>query len=441
MTDESFYVILPSNVDTLGTPSKYRTRLENPIALSNYADWEVGLVEISFYDAIETFTGEETISLIINKDDLYEENIGPFQIEKLSEHVDTGYYIHSEGAIIMGKDGASVSRSINYAATKFDIFQKQMESASDFNKYMRLQTVNNVILLHIHLIIKDDNDKRIKKLKLSAALAWALGYHPIPTGLTPKVINENLDVYLANGTLKDQEFEIEYKANVDLKRESKFIVHPNRVSYSLLENAYWWSAVVTTNTVKKQLPIAQLTIPKEHHSDIGTVLEVLIYLLNGSDEFKKRSVSFEKQSLHAKLILKGTGLTDNSDGVLVQMESKLATILGFTQCSLILPKGRIAHLNAKLPPDYRRSIHNIYIYCSLCENTDVGDKRVPLLRNVAFNIEKFGRTINVLFDSPLYVNVNTKLIESIDVELRDDMGVLVPFIEGKTVLTLHFRRK
>lgn len=145
-----------------------------------------------------------------------------------------------------------------------------------------------------------------------------------------------------------------------------------------------------------------------------------------------------------KLMIEAVGDADTTkDGLLFQMDERAASILGFSSHpTLQIPRGVAVKLKATHVPDYRRSIYSIYIYCNLCEHMNVGDKRVPLLRNVAFNSGgSFGATISIIYTNPLYVRLNTRSIHSIDVELRDDMGELIPFIEGKTTITLHFRRQ
>ena len=47
MTDESFYVVLPSNAEGRNTPSHFHTTLQRPIQIEQPTEWEVGLVDVN----------------------------------------------------------------------------------------------------------------------------------------------------------------------------------------------------------------------------------------------------------------------------------------------------------------------------------------------------------------------------------------------------------
>ena len=88
-------------------------------------------------------------------------------------------------------------------------------------------------------------------------------------------------------------------------------------------------------------------------------------------------------------------------------------------------------------------MYNIYVYCDVCSNTYVGDTMVPLLRTISFNSQSsnYGEAIWVLYNNPIYVPLNKRFIDNITVELYDDSGHEIPFVEDKTCVTIHFRRR
>jgi len=96
---------------------------------------------------------------------------------------------------------------------------------------------------------------------------------------------------------------------------------------------------------------------------------------------------------------------------------------------------------AKHSPDMRRGIYSLFIYCDVCSETVVGNTRVPLLRTVSFPLASFGETISVIYNNPIYIPCMKRTIDSIGIKVCDDSGRLIPFIEGKTLITLHFRRR
>lgn len=99
---------------------------------------------------------------------------------------------------------------------------------------------------------------------------------------------------------------------------------------------------------------------------------------------------------------------------------------------LLIASGKSVDLNA--------SLHQIYIYSDIINETLVGNKFVPLLRIV--NVRgSFGENIYTAFQDLHYVEVKTLTINSIEITLRDDQGNPVPFQYGKVIAKLHFRRR
>jgi len=73
----------------------------------------------------------------------------------------------------------------------------------------------------------------------------------------------------------------------------------------------------------------------------------------------------------------------------------------------------------------------------------VGDSTVPLLRVVSGagqNIH-FGDTVTCTFTSPYYAPLRVKCIGSIEIEIKDDNDRVVPFMFGKSIVALHFRKR
>jgi len=81
----------------------------------------------------------------------------------------------------------------------------------------------------------------------------------------------------------------------------------------------------------------------------------------------------------------------------------------------------------------------MYVYCDLIEHVIVGDSRVPLLRT--FGMEKSSNeVVHRTFQNPLYVPVQKKHFDSIEMNIMTDAGEAMPFAFGKSVAILHFRR-
>jgi len=88
---------------------------------------------------------------------------------------------------------------------------------------------------------------------------------------------------------------------------------------------------------------------------------------------------------------------------------------------------------------YRSIIRSIYVYCDLVEHVPVGDTKAPLLRVV--NRARSGEgNVHRAFNPVMYVPLQKKCFESVEINLMTDIGMPVPFIFGKSFAVLEFRR-
>ena len=90
--------------------------------------------------------------------------------------------------------------------------------------------------------------------------------------------------------------------------------------------------------------------------------------------------------------------------------------------------------------DMKRGIYSLYVYCDACEDNIVGDTKVPLLRIVPVQGDHSDYICHN-YDFPTYTPVQTKNFSEIKIHITDDTGNTIPFRSGKSIVTLHFRRK
>jgi hypothetical protein len=88
--------------------------------------------------------------------------------------------------------------------------------------------------------------------------------------------------------------------------------------------------------------------------------------------------------------------------------------------------------------DVNRGFSAAYVYCNVLEHTPVGDTKAPLLRIVSVS-GKRGDIVRTTYEKPVYVPLQQKSFDSIEIDIRDDTGHPIPFEYGKVVVTLHFR--
>ncbi len=121
-------------------------------------------------------------------------------------------------------------------------------------------------------------------------------------------------------------------------------------------------------------------------------------------------------------------------GNTIILDASLASILGFKE------ESHSKDCIAQHSPHFKRGIYNVFCYLNICESVRVGNILAPLLRTVNFKRGSFGETVNIIYNNPIFTKVSKSFIDSIQVMLLDDMGRDIPFKEGKTIVTLQFRR-
>jgi len=90
-------------------------------------------------------------------------------------------------------------------------------------------------------------------------------------------------------------------------------------------------------------------------------------------------------------------------------------------------------------PNLTSNIHSVYIYCDLLEHVPVGDTKAPLLRIVKKSTELEGN-VHRVFNPTLYVPLQKKCFDTVEIDMMFDAGVSVPFFFGKSFVVLEFRR-
>jgi len=89
--------------------------------------------------------------------------------------------------------------------------------------------------------------------------------------------------------------------------------------------------------------------------------------------------------------------------------------------------------------DVKCGFYSLYIYCDVLGHMHVGDTRAPLLRAIAVR-GKHGEAVHEIFSKVTYIPLQKKVFDSIEINIMTDTGKPVPFVGGKSLVTLHFRR-
>jgi len=122
----------------------------------------------------------------------------------------------------------------------------------------------------------------------------------------------------------------------------------------------------------------------------------------------------------------------------VRFSEDLACLLGFQPQKDYT--GRPENM-AELPVNLTGSQIVLYVYCDALEQVLVRDTKAPLLRiaNRSSN-ETTSHAEHLTFNPIQYVLLQKKCFDSVTVYIMNDAGMPMPFLPGKSLVVLEFRR-
>ena len=86
-----------------------------------------------------------------------------------------------------------------------------------------------------------------------------------------------------------------------------------------------------------------------------------------------------------------------------------------------------------------RPFKTAYVYTNVIEPVVVGDSKVCLLRSVEMD-SNGGDVVHRVFATPIYLPLQTKNFDTIEINIMSDEGELLPFLRGSSTVVLHFKR-
>ena len=87
---------------------------------------------------------------------------------------------------------------------------------------------------------------------------------------------------------------------------------------------------------------------------------------------------------------------------------------------------------------FRSLVRSIYVCCELAEHVPVGDTKAPVLR-IVNRTSKGNENVHEPFNPVLYVPLQKKCFDSVEINLMTDGSIPVPFMFGKSFVVLEFR--
>ena len=118
----------------------------------------------------------------------------------------------------------------------------------------------------------------------------------------------------------------------------------------------------------------------------------------------------------------------------------LRTVLGFDGYTEVLESPD--HVSRTHKGDFKFgskvALHFVYIYCDVVEHNYVGDSMVPCLRTIPINMEFMPSNV-LRFENPHYLPVRNSRFSTVTVEFTNELGEVIKFKPGLSLVKLHFR--
>ena len=201
-----------------------------------------------------------------------------------------------------------------------------------------------------------------------------------------------------------------------------------------IQYARMWYNVPSDQFV--QVGNTTILIPEGIYADIGELIKILNKKIKwGLGGNPPVTVEFNTIETTQKTRLK-IETNDASEELApdLYLSKRLSDMLGFVMTDPFSAGDR----KSKYPADIEDGIHNLYVYCDLIEPVAVGNAKVPLLRIVP--IQK-GPIVTTSYSKVFYYPVMRKIFGAVEINIKGDTGEIIPFVGGKSFVTLHFRKK
>ena len=123
----------------------------------------------------------------------------------------------------------------------------------------------------------------------------------------------------------------------------------------------------------------------------------------------------------------------------IRLNENLAIILGLSPQHGWYASGERAAGSSMTLPE-RENVTTMFVYCDILQHVVVGDTTAPLLRVVDMKKYSGKPKMHTINDTPLFVPIQKKTFDTIEVNLMTDTGMPVPFVDGKSHVVLELKK-
>lgn len=187
------------------------------------------------------------------------------------------------------------------------------------------------------------------------------------------------------------------------------------------------------NNVRQFIYDDLVLLKKGFYDNIHSVIKAINSKLNES--FSEYGLTLVYDELTRKCSFEWT-----LDGINIVFPAELGNILGFEKKPPIVKTNKKYSMHGKNMVDLSRGMHFMYVYSDLIDPVYVGDALAPLLQTIPISNQLFGENVELRYENIHYHNLLCKEFETIEINIRDDMGQPIQFEFGRVVIVLHFKK-
>lgn len=202
-------------------------------------------------------------------------------------------------------------------------------------------------------------------------------------------------------------------------------------------------SILETNRVSREVPA---TIKSYLKPGVYKNLESLVDEINNLEEIKHHLKFLIERGgyIRVKRICTSSCLEVEH---YLQLSNKLKKILGFEIDSASVIKINKEEEGGETAGNRPGNLTNglpsmLMVYSDICEPYVTGDVQSRLLRTVSLNMSDYTYSGIKMknFSPPMYIPLLFNAFQSIEIDIRDQHGKLIPFDFGTLTVTLHFKR-
>ena len=195
-----------------------------------------------------------------------------------------------------------------------------------------------------------------------------------------------------------------------------------------------WSIKIYKNRLRKGYEYRHSEFDYEVYPRRHSVTSILEELSKGLSKRLRENIKFKVEIKFS--------LEDNytkielPHGSFIEMTSNLAKMLGFDQTKFETGN----HISRILPATLDQREQEIFVYTDLCDPLSYGNQQRQIFQNFVHNKDKDYGIVEKWFEPIHYQPLMKQNIDLITIKLLDRTGQPLPIMNGKTVVTLQFRR-